>query len=232
MPFQKLSSPDLAAQHVQKPAALLVDERVEHLAHVRDVLVNHGRVRSSILGTQHPRAIAAHAIDKILAAAPLLEVQIRKVSSKPFGQPNVVPVLFGDAVAEPVVCRFMDHRATVVAQHATFAVEDGGRVFGCAADAGRLHVRQFFVRVRPHVSREELDRRAARVVEVFVAALAILGIDPGLQRNLPALAAVGRAVVSDREAADAKRIQPHRYWHRLLPVRLAQVVGQVRFLDE
>ena len=37
---------DLAAEHVQRPAALLVDEAVEHLAHVGEVVVDHGEARA------------------------------------------------------------------------------------------------------------------------------------------------------------------------------------------
>ena len=83
------------------------------------------------------------------------------------------------------------------------AVEDARRELHAAADAVRLHLREFFVRVRPDAIDEELEHRLGVRGERLEARLVLLRKHPGRQRD----ASIAAEVVH-RERRHGERHQP------------------------
>ena len=159
----------------------------------------------------------------------MLGRQQREIGGEAFAQPHVVPVFFGDRIAEPLVRRLVRHQAEGRPAGDRFLpVEDLAGMLHAAAHAGGLHARQLLVRVRPDAIAVELDGLARGGFEGGDAGVAILMEDPGLERN-----ARGHAEMPRGELRHADIVQPRGDGHGLLPVREAPAVAQVDlFLEQ
>ena len=182
--------PDDPAQHVQRPRPLLVRSRpARHEAHVREIVVNDPIVR--VHRHEVPDPVAAHLqpLDELVAPVLMFDEEQREVRREAFAQPDVIPVVFGDGIPEPLMRHLVDDH--VPPAHVPFArdrgvaVEDGGRRLHPAPDAVRLHVRQLLVRVGADHVLVELHRLLRRHREIVEAGVSILGVDPRLDRDAP-----------------------------------------------
>ena len=124
------------------------------------------------------------------------------------------------------MCDFVDDRCPPGGDP-FLAIENRGGVLGSAADAGRLDVRELFVRERADPVAEELERAPPGELEDIAAALTLLGKYPHLLRN-----AADDVVVVDGKTRDAQRVEPGGDRHGLLPVRAACTVRQIQLLDQ
>ena len=180
-----------------------------------------------------PDPVAAHLqpLDEFVAPVLMFDEEQREVCREAFAKPDVIPVVFGDGIPEPLMRHLVDDH--VPPAHVPFArdrgvaVEDGGRRLHSAPDAVRLHVRQLLVRVGADHVLVELHRLLRRHREIVESGFAILGVDPRLDRDAP-------EVVHglDREPGDPERVKPRGDRDRLLPVRAARAVEEVGLFDE
>ncbi len=212
---------------MQRPAALLVNLTAEDVTHIRQLVVHDAVVGVRLVEADHGVPAALQPGDEPVAAERVLGEQQREVGREPLAQPDIVPVVFGHRIAEPLMRDLVrdQPRQAALPPHAVLAVEDRRGQLHAAAEVGGLHVRQLLVRVRADLLAEELHHLAGGRLEVADAGVAVLVEDPCLQRHTRNLAGMVHG-----EARRAEGIEPRRDRHRLLPVRPAETAREIHGL--
>src|SRR5690348_11595451 len=109
-----------------------------------------------------------------VAAILMLGVEEGEVGGEALAEPDVVPVLFGDRVAEPLMGHLVGDQLTTGARRRV-AVEDVGGQLHAAADAVGLDLGQLFVGIGTDVIHVELEDGLGEAAEGGETGVALLG---------------------------------------------------------
>ena len=193
-----------------------------------EIVVDHGDTGGALFDGEDVGAGAAHGGEEGVAAVVELGGEGGEVGGEALAQPGVVPILFSNGIAEPLVGGLVGYEAEGgTIGDAAFAVEDGAGVLHAAAHAGHLDVGEFFVREGADVGGEELDGLARGIFEGEDAVVAVLREDPGFERH-----AGGGGEMARGEGGDADIVQPAGDGHGLLPMGHAAAIAEIEFLNE
>ena len=211
---------------MQNPAALLVHDAIGYSG--PRLILHHGHIRHSLLGRQNLRARALQPGDEGLAALVVLGRQQSEIRGEALAEPDVVPIFLGDGIAKPLVRDFVRYQAECGrAVDRPLAVEYRAGVFHAAIVAGRLHIREFLIWIRADVATVEFDGLARRRFEGADAGVAVLVVDPGLERHSRDGAEMARS-----ELRHADVVEPCGDRHGLVPVCEAAAVAKVDLFFE
>ena len=142
--------------------------------------------------------------DERIPAGVVLEEEQGEVGREALAEPDLVPVALGYRVAEPLVRNLMsDETVHSPARDRTLAVEDRAGNLHPPADPRGLDPGEFLIRERADVLGEELQHPAPRVLQGRDDRIAVLVVDPGLQRD-----ALGEPGMVRGELGDAHGIEP------------------------
>ncbi len=124
------------------------------------------------------------AVHEGITAAVVLEEEQGEVGGEALAEPDVVPVALGDGVAEPLVGHLVgDEAIHAAAGYGTLAVEDRAGDLHPAADPRGLDPGELLVREGSDVLGEELEHAARGVLQGRHDGVAVLVVDPGLERD-------------------------------------------------
>ena len=151
-----------------------------------------------------------------------------QVGRESLAEPDVVPVVGGHGIAEPLVDDLVGHGVFdgSIAIHESLAVEDVARILHPAVPCLGLHAGELAIGVGADVILEKFHDPSGSG-KVVKAVIAILGIHPGLDRH-----PVMFADLLDGEVRDPDHHQVGRERDDLLPVSEPQVTRQIGFFDK
>ncbi len=105
-------SANLGPQHVQRPAAFLINDLVQNLLHVRQIVVYDRDPGQPFLQIEDGLPAALQAGNKCVPALVMFGAKQSEVGGETFAEPNIIPVFLCDCISKPLMRDFMRNKVS------------------------------------------------------------------------------------------------------------------------